>query len=365
MRGQKFQGFDDFVDFSYLNRKIGRQFLSSKNIISYNETGERLKQALLCVLMVWLAPAALWPDSLSGLPELDASADSPVFFLDSWYYKTPQSLAEKPMPQWSAEDKEEAAAFLNRQVLLDGFKAEVIQLGKRDIYLPGFVNQHQTTFETLAACNPELKGRDGKVGQALLVINSKGSLYQAAAQESLAAISRKVGVPAETLALTNHLPADFDLTAGQLLFIPGGQALAASPSMKRWLALRKVMRTPLYGRYTSFVGFRKDPFTGLRRHHNGLDIAAPFNSRVEAAADGKVVEAGWKGGYGKCIIVDHKNGYRTLYGHLNSILVKVGQKVKRLELIGRVGLTGRTTGPHLHFTVWHHNKLDNPLKYLW
>jgi murein DD-endopeptidase MepM/ murein hydrolase activator NlpD len=75
--------------------------------------------------------------------------------------------------------------------------------------------------------------------------------------------------------------------------------------------------------------------------------------------------AGWNSGFGKCVIIEHANGLRTLYGHLNTVMVHVGQKVKRNQYIGRVGSTGRTTGPHLHFTIWKDGKLQDPLKYLW
>lgn len=113
------------------------------------------------------------------------------------------------------------------------------------------------------------------------------------------------------------------------------------------------------------MGTRVDPFTGEKRFHNGVDIRAPFNALVAAAADGTVALAGWNDGFGKCVVIDHAQGYRTLYGHLNAILVHVGETVKQHQLIGRVGMTGRTTGPHLHFTIWKNKKVQDPMKYLW
>lgn len=105
---------------------------------------------------------------------------------------------------------------------------------------------------------------------------------------------------------------------------------------------------------------------GMRwgRMHTGVDIAATYGSPVEASDGGKVVFAGWESGYGKLIKIDHGNGFVTYYGHLSSILVKVGQKVAKGDVIGKVGTTGRVTGPHLHFEVRKNGVPQNPLKYI-
>jgi len=128
---------------------------------------------------------------------------------------------------------------------------------------------------------------------------------------------------------------------------------------------RSVLRSPLNGRYTSLMGSRSGPFTGAVSHHNGVDIKAAYNEPVSAAAPGVVIFAGWNGGFGKCIKIDHKNGYVTLYGHLNSIQVHVGQQIRQFQVIGKVGSTGRSTGPHLHFTIYFEGKARNPLEFLW
>ena len=86
---------------------------------------------------------------------------------------------------------------------------------------------------------------------------------------------------------------------------------------------------------------------------------------VGAACGGVVEDAGWMGGYGKAVIVNHQNGYKTLYGHLSQICTRPGAKVKPGSFIGRVGSTGWSTGPHLHFTLWHNGQLVNPMNILW
>jgi murein DD-endopeptidase MepM/ murein hydrolase activator NlpD len=121
---------------------------------------------------------------------------------------------------------------------------------------------------------------------------------------------------------------------------------------------------PVYGRITSHLGWRKNPFGGGYEFHSGIDIYAPHGSKVLATADGVVEFAGWYGDYGKTVIIRHPSGYLTLYGHLSQIDVKEGQKVKAGDVVGRVGSTGRSTGPHLHYEVIKDNKPIDPSKFL-
>ncbi len=109
---------------------------------------------------------------------------------------------------------------------------------------------------------------------------------------------------------------------------------------------------PVEGYLTSDYGPRSDPFTGEPAHHNGLDIAAEMGTEIWSAASGKIIKASDTGnGYGKCVIIEHYSGFRTLYGHCSELLVSVGDYVKAGEVIAKVGSTGRSTGPHLHFSV--------------
>jgi murein DD-endopeptidase MepM/ murein hydrolase activator NlpD len=121
---------------------------------------------------------------------------------------------------------------------------------------------------------------------------------------------------------------------------------------------------PVYGRITSHIGWRKNPFGRGYEFHSGIDITAPQGSRVLATADGVVVLAGWYGDYGKTVIIRHSSGYLTLYGHLSQVDVKEGQKIKAGDVVGRVGSTGRSTGPHLHYEVIRDNKPIDPSKFL-
>ncbi len=121
---------------------------------------------------------------------------------------------------------------------------------------------------------------------------------------------------------------------------------------------------PVRGAVTAGFGQRMDPFTGEGEFHAGIDIAAPPGTKVIAAADGILFHAGPDAAYGNEILIDHGYGITTKYGHLSKTYVVIGQEVKRGQVIGAVGMTGRTTGPHLHYEVRIHDAPVNPAKYL-
>lgn len=121
---------------------------------------------------------------------------------------------------------------------------------------------------------------------------------------------------------------------------------------------------PVQGRLTSHFGQREHPKSGEREFHSGIDIAAEPGVPVRATADGIVSFAGWSGGSGNLVVVEHGFGFSTFYAHNRSVAVQVGQKVKRNETIGRIGSTGNSTGPHVHYEVWLNGRPQNPMKYL-
>lgn len=116
-------------------------------------------------------------------------------------------------------------------------------------------------------------------------------------------------------------------------------------------------------RTASGYGFRIDPIYRTPKFHSGMDFSAKVGTEIYATGDGKVVYAAWKQGYGNCIVIDHGYGYQTLYGHMSKYNARVGQQIKRGEVIGYVGNTGKSTGPHLHYEVIVHGQHDNPSKY--
>ena len=121
---------------------------------------------------------------------------------------------------------------------------------------------------------------------------------------------------------------------------------------------------PTRGWLTSRFGPRISPFTGRRQHHAGIDIAAAIGADIVAPAAGRVVFVGRKGPLGNAVVVEHGFGVRTLYGHAKEIYVKIGQELKRGDVLASVGNTGRSTGPHVHYVVEVNGKSRNPLDYI-
>lgn len=121
---------------------------------------------------------------------------------------------------------------------------------------------------------------------------------------------------------------------------------------------------PVRGYLSAGFGNRIDPFTGQRDFHSGIDISTPTGTRIFAPADGVILSASVQGAYGNSIIVDHGYGVVTRYGHLEAFAVRPGQRVRRGDLLGFVGNTGRSTGPHLHYEVWVRDQAQNPIHFI-
>lgn len=128
-------------------------------------------------------------------------------------------------------------------------------------------------------------------------------------------------------------------------------AMAAIPSLR-----------PVSGGYiSSHFGWRNSPWGGGSDNHPGVDICAPYGSPISATGAGAVVQSGWQQGYGNCVTIDHGNGWKTLYGHCSALAVSQGDTVKKGQLIAYLGSTGSSTGPHVHYQVWHNGVLTDPM----
>lgn len=144
-----------------------------------------------------------------------------------------------------------------------------------------------------------------------------------------------------------------DLSVLEQRFAEQSQLLSSTPSI-----------APVRGILTDGFGGRSDPFTGEPGTHNAVDISSAVGQAVRAPADGIVVKSEWANGYGNVIYISHGYGYSTRYGHLSAYNVKPGQHIRRGDIIGYVGSTGRSTGPHLHYEVRLNNNPVNPLAYI-
>ncbi len=138
----------------------------------------------------------------------------------------------------------------------------------------------------------------------------------------------------------------------------------SSSSNSQYLGGEFCWPAPSYVRISSPYGYRNHPIFGVKKFHSGVDLAAPGGSNILAATDGTVKMAGWNGGYGNCVVIDHGGGVSTLYGHASRLLVSKGQKVTKGQVIAKVGTTGNSTGNHLHFEVLINGKTTDPMPYI-
>jgi murein DD-endopeptidase MepM/ murein hydrolase activator NlpD len=183
--------------------------------------------------------------------------------------------------------------------------------------------------------------------------------------------SRAMGGPTAntTLALVTPGLTSPENTFGLLKDLLSGledrlQSVRSDVNKRNQLAAATPSIWPTHGWLSSSMGNRADPFTGEKDFHPGLDISADKGDPVYATADGKVVNASAAGNYGNLVILDHGYGLETRYGHLSAFKVKHGQAVKRGDLVGLVGATGRATSSHLHYEVRANGRILNPLQLL-
>jgi len=215
-----------------------------------------------------------------------------------------------------------------------------------------------TNISTLIAVNDIGNVRQLRSGQKLRIPSVDGLLHNVAANETLEGLSARYRVAVEDILDVNDLESA-NLTTGQQLFIPGAKLDAKTLQN----AMGELFIWPLSGSYriTSRFGYRLDPFTGVPSSHTGIDLAMPQGTPIKAAMSGKIAVVGYTNVYGNYVIIDHENGYQTLYAHLQKPApVKKGQRVAQGTRIGAVGNTGYSTGPHLHFTVYKNGRLIDP-----
>ncbi len=177
-------------------------------------------------------------------------------------------------------------------------------------------------------------------GKRLVVHNKRGLLYKVKPGETLTTIAKKFKKSEEELLLANDKPGIYEFQTGEYVYIPGA-----------YLRFKDFMVPMFNSKITSGFGNRIHPIFGVLKFHEGIDLKQKYGTPVRASCDGKVIFAGWAEGYGKLVILKHFKGYTTYYGHLSKIRVKVGTYVNKGQIIGNVGATGWTTGPHLHFEV--------------
>ncbi len=226
--------------------------------------------------------------------------------------------------------------------------------------------------------DPTIRRFTGQVGPDLSQALATAGVPERQGREYVALLARAIPL-AEGLSVDDR----FDLvvqrnpdgTFGQLVYAGMDRVARADVELLKWTDGKNIiwvnadgvggdgsqgMRMPVQGRLTSGFGERYHPILGYERFHAGLDLAAAAGTPIVAAADGKVVSAGWAGGYGRAVAIAHSGGIETKYGHMSRIAAYAGELVHRGDVIGYVGSSGLSTGPHLHFEVLKNGRPVNP-----
>jgi murein DD-endopeptidase MepM/ murein hydrolase activator NlpD len=235
-------------------------------------------------------------------------------------------------------------SFVLRQIvktdreLLEQVRADQQAVAEAKAKMDALVRRIAGLAADLRSQQTELTETQAEKQELLKDISKERALYERQLAE----------LEAESRAIARRLRA--------LMETPKGRARAEQRWSGRFIQ-------PVNGRLTSGFGMRVHPIFKVRKMHTGIDISAPAGTPIRAADSGVVVEAGYLRGYGNTVIIDHGGGIATLYAHCSALLVSVGQEVKRGQTIARVGSTGYSTGPHLHFEVRVNGEPVNPMGY--
>lgn len=260
-------------------------------------------------------------------------------------------------------------------------------------------NSQGIELDTLVGSNTFNTSAKLRPGAILRVPNQDGIFYTMKNSENIEVVSKRYGVQLNKIKQVNPGVDVAELKNGDEIFLPGAKPeglienhepvkvadtkkSAPAPAKNTRSAKTVASKTeklsgseiavknsngfrwPLMGRINSPFGWRQHPITKRKDFHTGIDIKANREDPIKGASSGKVVYSGWMGGYGKTLVIEHSNGQSTLYAHCSTLLAGKGATVSKGQVIAKVGTTGRSTGPHLHFEVRNGNSPVNPIKYL-
>lgn len=263
---------------------------------------------------------------------------------------------------------------------LAGTKTYEVQAGDT---LTSIARSNGLSLDTLSALNPDVKASTLKAGTALRVARAipllsvkqtrqliyteeipfvtvsknNDTIYKGKSTVSVAGVNGTKQITAK-VTYVNDEEVEREIVGTQVIREPVTKVIQAGTKTPPPKSPTGTYIRPYWGIVTSNYGYRG------REFHTGVDFAGPTGSSIAAADGGTVTFAGWNGNYGRCVIISHGNGIETLYAHCSSLLVKSGQKVAKGETIARLGSTGRSTGPHVHFEVRKNGKHVNPWNYI-
>lgn len=241
----------------------------------------------------------------------------------------------------------------------NAFNAMSIYVVRKGDSLSQIAEMYEVSVNTILWANDMKKGDKLKEGDILFILPVSGVKHIVAKGESFNSISKKYKVNTGTILEFNGISKDTKLAVGDELIIPDAQMPSDDVAPKSSSSSKASVSSTL----KNIAGYFINPVPELKRRsqnlhgpgNRGVDLAAPTGTRILASAPGKVLLArnGYNGGYGNMVIIEHPNGTKTLYGHMSKVITTTGAQVERGELIGLVGSTGRSTGPHLHFEVFN------------
>ncbi len=270
----------------------------------------------------------------------------------------PEKLENTPTSETAAEPANPVRTAQKESV--PPRKSERVQIIKHEVK-PGesiwrLAKKYNVSIATIVNANKIKEKAVIQPGDNLRIPDRTGVFHKTAKKENLEELARRYKVSPEAVKRANGIAGNL-LPPGKEVFLPGAKPLPEIQYVKQ-----KVFAWPIRAknRLTSGFGWRVHPITGSRAFHTGIDIGAATGTPILAAADGVVVFSGDGGSYGNMVILRHKNGLYTVYGHASKLIARKGKYVKRGQKIALVGSTGASTGPHLHFEVKGTEKHVNP-----
>jgi len=269
-----------------------------------------------------------------------------------------------PPPSSEGDSPGSRASFLSLNI--PGIQFSTYRSAPGDTY-SGLGLKFHLSERALRGLNRAGAGVEPKANTLLLIPSKDGIFHRVTPGQGLSDVAKLYGVSLREVLRVNRKRGDDELHPGDILYLPGAPASSAKETRGSSLepaGAGRGFQKPTTGRFADGFGVRIHPLTGKKAFHAGLDLAPGWRARVMAAQDGKVTFAGIRAGFGRLVVLDHGTGLTSWYAHLDEILVKAQQVVKKGDLIGKVGKTGRVTGPHLHFEVRLNDKPQNPLLYL-
>jgi murein DD-endopeptidase MepM/ murein hydrolase activator NlpD len=314
-------------------------------MLSFHENAKSIFRlsAILCLVLLTV------PGHIKNKQEPSAAEDGiggGILYEET--FLTPDSWNDTQIPESVALDTE---SLIKSRILF--YDSHTVKSGDNISVLAVNYGLNQ---DTIISINKITNSRLLQIGKVLKIPNQDGILHNVKNGETLNSIAVKYNADEKAIQTANELFSE-NITAGKDLFIPGAKL--------DWVSLQEINGDlfiwPINGAITSPYGYRRDPFnSGRTQFHTGLDIRGSTGTPVKAAMAGRVSQTGTDNVLGNYVIISHHSGYRTLYGHLSVIRARTGAYVAQGELIGNVGSTGLSTGPHLHFTVYKNGVLVNP-----